>query len=87
MNLWISAQGGSLLRETKNDFTACCVEYELAEEQGGSSKHSTTVLFWSILRHRGRGPPETKHSDLMYGIFVNKITPALLPVVNLLCFT
>lgn len=53
----------------------------------GSSKHSTTVLFWSILCHRGRGPPETEHSDLMYGIFVNKITPALLPVVNFLCFT
>ena len=53
--------GGSLPRETKNDFTACCVEYGLVEEQGRSSKRQTTVLFWSILRHRGSGPPEIEH--------------------------
>ncbi len=61
MNLWISAWGGPLPRETKNDFTARCVEYGLVEEQGGSSKHQTTVLFWSILCHRGSGPPEIEH--------------------------
>lgn len=55
--------GGSLPRETKNDFTARCVEYGLVEEQGGSSKHQTTVLFWSILCHRGSGPPEIERKE------------------------
>lgn len=58
--------GGALFqRETKNDFTTCCVEYELVEEQGESSKHLTTVLFWSILNHRGSGPPEIDHKVIL----------------------
>lgn len=61
MNLWISAWGAHFQRETKNDFTACCVEYEFVDGQGESSKHQTTVLFWSVLKHRGSGRHEMDH--------------------------
>lgn len=53
--------GGLSSEGDQNDFTACCVEYGLVQEQGGSSKHQTTVLFWSILYHRGSGTPEIDH--------------------------
>lgn len=38
--IYVFLHGGAhFQRETKNDFTACCVEYEFVDGQGESSKH------------------------------------------------
>lgn len=39
LHRWGGVGGLTFQRETKNDFTACCVEYEFVDGQGESSKH------------------------------------------------
>lgn len=49
---------GALFRGRPKWFHSPLCGIWVQEEPGGSSKHHTRVLFWSILCHWGSGPPE-----------------------------